>query len=53
MRIVLDEEGYCIEGAGVDSLATVDDFLALHHLVCNDLDQVLISGAKVNLEIFS
>jgi len=42
MSVALDKEGHRVEDRRVDALAAVDELLALHHLICDGLDQVLI-----------
>ena len=42
MSVALDKEGHRVEDRRVDALAAVDELFALHHLICDGLDQVLI-----------
>lgn len=42
MSVALNKEGHRVEDRGVDALAAVDELLALHHLLSNGLDQVLV-----------
>ena len=55
MSVALNEKSDCIEDRRIDTLATINEFFTLHHLLGDCLDKVLILflGSEVLFKVFS